>query len=146
MAGLDDALGLEAVYYATPIPRDLATLTVLGAVFDKVYFPGVYLPKDGFDVAALDKEIMRLEALPNARTDYDTALLIGELRLARHARTLDGLCVFNNTRDDPFKASDSIPAKMVADTPMLFTALRRKASFRYSRPTITRDFLAERSM
>jgi hypothetical protein len=57
MTRLDDALALEAVYYSAPIPRDLATLTVLGTVFDKVYFPGVYLPKDGFDEAALDREI-----------------------------------------------------------------------------------------
>jgi len=106
---------LEAVYYASPIPRNLATLTVLGAVFDKVYFPGVYLPKDGFDEVALNQEIQRLEALPGARTDYETALLIGVLKMAKHARTLEGFCVFTNMRDDPFKASDSIPAKMVAD-------------------------------
>ena len=40
--GLDDALKLETVYYSAPVPRDLPTLTVLGTVFDKVYFPGVY--------------------------------------------------------------------------------------------------------
>jgi hypothetical protein len=115
MTGLDEALALEAVYYSAPIPRDLATLTVLGTVFDKVYFPGVYLPKDGFDEAALDREIERLEALPDARTNYDTALLIGVLKMAKFARTLDGFCVFTNTREDPFKASNSIPAKMVTD-------------------------------
>ena len=115
MTRLDDALALEAVYYSAPIPRDLATLTVLGTVFDKVYFPGVYLPKDGFDEAALDREIERLEALPDARTDYDTALLIGVLKMAKFARTLDGFCVFTNTRDEPFRASNSIPTKMVAD-------------------------------
>jgi hypothetical protein len=115
VGGIDDTLALEAVYYAAPIPRDLATLTVLGAVFDKVHFPGVHLPKDGFDEAALDREIARIEALPNARTDYDTALLIDLLKLAKHARTLEGFCVFSNTDEDPFKASNSIPAKMVAD-------------------------------
>jgi hypothetical protein len=88
---------------------------VLGTVFDKVYFPGVYLPKDGFDEAALDKEIARLEALRNSRDNYDHALLIGVLKLTKHARTLDGFCVFTNTRDEPFKASDDIPRKMVAD-------------------------------
>lgn len=115
MRGIEDTLSLEAVYYAAPIPRSLAVLTVLGTVFDKVYFPGVYLPKDGFDEAALDQEIQRLEALAGARTDYGTALLIGVLKLAKYARTLEGFCVFTNTRDDPFKASGSIPAKMVAD-------------------------------
>jgi len=87
----------------------------LGAVFDKVYFPGVYLPKSGFSEATLDQEIRRLEALPDARKNYETALLIGVLKMAKHARTLEGFCVFTNTGDDPFKASDSIPFKMVAD-------------------------------
>ena len=36
--GLDDALSLEATYYASPIPQNLAVLTILGAVFDKVHF------------------------------------------------------------------------------------------------------------
>ena len=47
--GLDDALSLEATYYATPIPQNMAVLTVLGAVFDKVHFPGVVMPVDNFD-------------------------------------------------------------------------------------------------
>jgi hypothetical protein len=58
--GVDKTLGLDAIYYSAPMPRDLASLTILGAVFDKVYFPGVYLPKDGYDQAALDKEIERI--------------------------------------------------------------------------------------
>ena len=53
---------------------------MLGAVFDKVYFPGVYLPTDGYDVAELDKEVARIEALPIAQNygtqeidrDYET--------------------------------------------------------------------------
>jgi hypothetical protein len=42
--GIDDALRLDAVYLSAPIPRNSAILTVLGAVFDKVYFPGVHMP------------------------------------------------------------------------------------------------------
>ena len=144
--GLDEALALEAVYYSAPIPRDLATLTVLGTVFDKVYFPGVYLPKDGFDEAALDREIERLEALPDARTDYDTALLIGVLKMAKFARTLDGFCVFTNTREDPFKASNSIPVKMVTDISNAILALRQKGLSRHFPPTIIRNFPAGMSM
>lgn len=99
--GIDETLKLEAVYFSAPIPRNLAVLTVLGAVFDKIYFPGVYMPKEGFDAAELDKEIARLEALPIAR-DYDTQLLIGVLKLTKHGKTLEGFCEFTATADDPF--------------------------------------------
>lgn len=78
-SGVGHALELEAVYLTAPIPRNIAVLTVLGAVFDKVYFPGVYLPKEGFDIAELDKEISRLQALPGDRS-YDRELLIGVAR------------------------------------------------------------------
>jgi hypothetical protein len=72
-SGIDETLKLEAVYLSAPIPRNLAVLTAMGAIFDKVYFPGVYLPKEGFDVGELDKEITRLKALPQ---DYDRQLLL----------------------------------------------------------------------
>jgi hypothetical protein len=94
----------------------------------------------------LDREIERLEALPDSRTDYDTALLIGVLKMAKHARTLDGFCVFTNTREEPFKASDRIPAKMVADISDAIHALHQRASFQLSRPITTRDFPVEMSM
>jgi hypothetical protein len=60
--GVDETVKLEAVYFSTPIPRNLAALTVLAAVFDKIYFPGVFIPKEGYDPAELDKEIARLES------------------------------------------------------------------------------------
>jgi hypothetical protein len=110
--GIDEALKLEAVYFSTPIPRNLAVLTVLGAVFDKVYFPGVYLPKDGFDQAELDKEIARLEALPVTR-GYDTDLLIGILKFTKHASTLAGFCEFTALPDDPFGNKSPVPGKLV---------------------------------
>ena len=112
LTGIDDTLKLEAVYLTTPIPRNLAVLTVLGAVFDKVYFPGVYLPKDGFDVKALDKEIARLEALPTAG-DYSTQLLIGILNLTKRAKDLEGFCEFTATSDDPYGRKSPIPPEMV---------------------------------
>jgi hypothetical protein len=75
---------LEAVYLSAPIPRNLAVLTVLGVVFDKVFFPGVYLPEEGYDVAELDKEITRLANLPGPWR-YDTQALIGVLELTKRA-------------------------------------------------------------
>jgi hypothetical protein len=101
MTGREDTLRLETVYLPAPIPRNLAVLTVLGVVFDKVYFPGVYLPKDGYDAASLDKEIERIENLPVSR-DYDTQILLGVLRLTKYAKTLSGFCEFTADPDDVF--------------------------------------------
>lgn len=36
---------LEVVYYSFPVPTNPLTITLLGILFDKVYLPGVYLPK-----------------------------------------------------------------------------------------------------
>src|SRR5215467_3069789 len=99
--GIDETLKLEAVYLSAPIPRNRAVLTAMGAIFDKIYFPGVYLPKDGFDLGELDKEIARLEALPTAQ-GYDARLLIGILNLTKHAKTLAGFCEFTGDPDDVF--------------------------------------------
>src|SRR6266566_286066 len=99
-------LNLEAVHYASPIPANAAVLTMLGLVFDKVYFPGVYLPRDGFDQAELDKEIKRL--VEDVPPNHDTAVLIAILSFVRHAQTLAGFCEFTATRDDVFEESREI--------------------------------------
>jgi hypothetical protein len=111
-SGIDETLKLEAVYLSAPIPRNLAVLIVLGAIFDKVYFPGVYLPKDGFDVGELDKEITRLKALPVAQ-GYDTQLLLGILGLTKHAKTLEGFCEFTGDPDDVFCTKSAPPQQLV---------------------------------
>jgi hypothetical protein len=77
------------------VPRNLGVLTVLGAVFDKVYFPGVHMPKSGYDPKDVEKEILRLEGLQDR--SHDTQLLMGAMRLLLHAKTLaadeqDGGC------------------------------------------------------
>ncbi len=109
--GVDETLKLEAVYYACQIPRGLAALTILGAVFDRVHFPGVYLPKDGFDQKELDEEIARIESL-NPPVDKGDRIL-GILRFVRHVRTLDGFCVFTGDREKPF--ANDVPQNMVKD-------------------------------
>lgn len=107
--GLDSSLRLDAVYYSAPVPRDLATLTVLGAVFDKVYFPGVHMPIKGFDQAELDKEITRITEVTQKSPGRSKAL-IGILKFVRHAKILDGFCVF--TSDGEIR-SDIAPHGMV---------------------------------
>jgi hypothetical protein len=111
--GLDSALALDATYYSAPIPRNAAVLTILGAVFDKVYFPGVYMPKGGYDSKELQKEIERLKALPTPGAG--TGQLIGMLEFVRHVKTLDGFCVFTGDRDDPFLDRNKVPGDMVRD-------------------------------
>jgi hypothetical protein len=110
--GIDDTLSLEAVYLSAPIPRNLAVLTVLGAVFDKVYFPGVYLPSDGYDIAELDKEIARLESLPGPRR-YSTQELIGILTFTKHVGLLRGFCEFTRPRDLELAKAEEPPQKLV---------------------------------
>jgi hypothetical protein len=110
-SGVDEALKLEAIYYSAPIPRNLAVLTVLGAVFDKVHFPGVYMPKDGFDQKELDKEIARIEGVTRPGSDSD--ILLSILRFIRHVPTLEGFCVFTGDGKNPF--SDQTPERMVKE-------------------------------
>lgn len=110
--GIDDTLSLDVVYFSAPIPRNLAVLTILGAVFDKVYFPGVHIPKDGYDIAELDKEIARLEALPES-AGFDTALLIGILKLTKQAKALEGFCVFTADPGDPFGQKTPVPPALL---------------------------------
>lgn len=109
--GIDDTLKFEAVYLTAPVPRNLGVLTVLGAVFDKVYFPGVHLPKSGYDLKEVEKEIARLEGL-NDRA-HDTQLLVGAMKLLRHAKTLEGFCEFTADPDDPFLRKDPVPGQLV---------------------------------
>jgi hypothetical protein len=111
--GLDRALALDAIYYSAPVPRNTAVLTILGAVFDKVYFPGVYMPKGGYDERELQKEIDRLKALPTPGPN--TAELIGMLEFVKHAKTLDDFCVFTGDRDSPFLDCNKVPGQMVSD-------------------------------
>jgi hypothetical protein len=110
--GLDKALELEAVYYSAPVPRDLATLTVLGTVFDKVYFPGVYLPTGGFDLKALDREILRIEDVHRQHPTRNENLP-GILRFVKHAKVLDGFCIFTADSKKPFQRD--VPGEMVKE-------------------------------
>jgi hypothetical protein len=110
-SGIDEALRLEAVYLSAPIPRNLAVLTAMGAIFDKVYFPGVYLPKEGFDVGELDKEIARLKALP--KQNNDTQLLLQILSLTKYTKTLEGFCEFTGDPDDIFCTQSAPPQQLV---------------------------------
>jgi hypothetical protein len=113
ITGLDAALTLDAIYYSAPIPRNAAVLTIMGAVFDKLYFPDVYMPNGGYDEKELQKEIERLRALPTP--GRNTAKLIGILEFVQHVKTLDGFCVFTGDGNTPFLDHNKVPGQMARD-------------------------------
>ena len=85
---------LEAIYVSGPVPSNAHLLTILGVVFDKVHFPGVYLPRGGYDAHELDKEINRLKKL--SFEDYETVLLIETLKNLRVLPELETFCQFES--------------------------------------------------
>ena len=91
LARMSDQMLMEGIYYSHVIPRNLSVLTLMGLVFDKVHFPGAYLPATGFDRKELQKEIARLEELPR---DHDTASLISIFKFLEFVPTLEGFCEF----------------------------------------------------
>ena len=110
---VQDHSAFEAIYFPGPVPADnSAMLTVLGVIFDRVYFPGVYFPKSGFDQAEVDKEIARIEALPGAATNRDDADLVGMLRFLRVAKAVEGLCIFSGVGDGTFRHAQPNPEWM----------------------------------
>jgi len=61
----------EAVYYSGPAPGSMHSLTLLGLVFDRLIFPGVYIPTAGLDIKETVEEVKRLRSLPGlGRADH----------------------------------------------------------------------------
>lgn len=107
MAELDKSLQLEAVYYSAPAPRSLASLVALGLVFDRVHFPGVYVPQGDYSRDAWKAEIDRIAALPPSRFD-DPRGLVALMKFAELSERMPGFFAFDRTRDDPLdKDNDS---------------------------------------
>lgn len=101
---------LEVVYYPRPVPSGLASLTFMGLVFDKIHFPRVYFPSDGYDESDISKEVDRLQNLEHI--DYNTAVLIGTLRFLPIANELKEFLLFTGKEDEAFyddeKGTDEI--------------------------------------
>jgi hypothetical protein len=102
---------LECVYYPGPIPCDVPVLTTLCFVFDKIHFPGVYLPKGDYDKELVRDEIQRLEGLESKQ--YGTSKLIGILKFLEYRLPLDGILEYPSSRDSIFvKGKDEAAAKL----------------------------------
>lgn len=91
---------LEAVYYAAQVPTSLESLTLLGFLFDRVHFPGVYLPPPGsLDLPELEKEIQRILRL--GFNDIETVQLMNCMAFAGKIDYVNDFCVFNGSPDSP---------------------------------------------
>jgi len=84
---------LEVVYYSQPVPRNLAVLTVLGLVFDRVHFPGVYMPPTTLDEKPVIAEIQRIVAL--GHQDPNTRQMLQCMDFATVRKHIPDLCVFS---------------------------------------------------
>lgn len=84
---------LEVVYYSAPAPNSLAALTALSFVFDRIHFPGVYVPPPGvIDIEETRKERERI--MQKGLRDADTQQLIGALWTAENIEYLAEFCKF----------------------------------------------------
>lgn len=85
----------NAVFYSEPVPSSLETLTLLALVFDRVYFPGVFIPECGVDEAETKKEIQRIG---DSITDIERSQMLNCMRYALWAKNLKGFCIFTGNR------------------------------------------------
>jgi hypothetical protein len=88
---------LDVVYYPMQVPGSHAALTVLALAFDRIHFPGVYLPKVGFDEDATRAELQRLMKIGARRQEHLELMNIMAFALER--RYVDDFCVFADSPD-----------------------------------------------
>lgn len=103
---------LEIVYYSSSFPESLEIMTFLGLVFDRIHFPNVYIPTEGFDEAEVINEINRLSAMEQR----DRSLWITEsLTRAVLIPELREFCFFTGTKDQKIFGGDLQKAEALVD-------------------------------
>lgn len=107
----NDKETLEVVYYAAPVPRNRHSLTFLGLVFDKIHFPNVYLPGDGFDPEAVKAEAERIASL--GIRNHDDVITISVLKFLPIASKFRDICYFTGKKKDVFGNVDPGADKIV---------------------------------
>ena len=107
-ARMNDSVRLEAVYYSAPLPRSLEAVSLMGLVFDRVYFPHVYLPDDGFTVDEANERAAKLTEYLRGRTQYtyddqSTATMIRALRFLTWKEWTKDFLVYTNIDGNIFE-------------------------------------------
>lgn len=103
---------LEAVYYGSPIPLSKASLTLLAVVFDRLHFPNVKLPCEGFDPLAVAQEAERIERL--GLRDFNSLVLVGALRALAHVNDLGEFCEFAAVPNQVFGSAKDVEVNNLA--------------------------------
>lgn len=83
---------LDVVYYSQAVPSSFYSLTLLALVFDKVYFPGVYIPEGGVDEKGVIEELKRLRQL--GFSDPNHILMYNCTAFSMYQKYLKDICVF----------------------------------------------------
>src|SRR6266567_2668924 len=93
MTGPESSLdSLDAVYFSQQVPASAEALTLLAFIFDRIYFPGVYMPDVELDEEAVLQEIHRVAAC-GVRSIEDRQMLEC-MNFALHVRHVKDFCVF----------------------------------------------------
>src|SRR5260370_27915174 len=108
----------EAVYYPQQVPRP-GSLSLLALVFDRIYFPGVYLPTSEFDEEAVRREIKRILSLGIA-LDVDNVQMLNCMEFACHLKHLRDFCVFTGVPSGPVVLEDGTGELMRVLEEMIF--------------------------
>jgi hypothetical protein len=89
---------LSCVYYPQQYPRNARVLTVLALVFDKIYFPGVWIPNRPIDTKGVQAEIDRILGLmkskPQRIDTNDNIQMLGLMSFIEPAKILKDICIF----------------------------------------------------
>ena len=105
---MNDSVRLEAVYYSAPLPRSLEAVSLMGLVFDRVYFPHVYLPDDGFTVDEANERAAKLTKHLHGKNqytyhDHGTATMIRALRFLTWKQWTKDFLVYTNVDGSIFE-------------------------------------------
>lgn len=83
---------LEVVYYSEPVTSTLKSLALLGLVYDKVYFPGVFIPSKGVDEKEATEIVKNFRL--SEQKDYNQILTIRCIQFAINYKFIKDFCVF----------------------------------------------------
>jgi len=84
---------MDIIYYPYPVPVNRYTISVLGILFDHVFLPGVYLPKNHINIRDLEDEDKRLTMIQKSHPKTYGQIMIAFIRFLKEYQDLNGIFV-----------------------------------------------------